>query len=180
MNRNLTSLVPTEVIENKIYFIRGRKVMLDRDLAKLYGLPIKRLNEQVKRNLERFPADFIFQLNKEETAALRSQFATSKKGRGGRRYLPYVFTQEGVAMLSSVLHSRRAIAVNIQIMRVFVRLRQLLGSHKELAFKLKELENKIDKHDEEIRTIFEVIKQLMAQPEPEPEKPKTPIGFHVR
>ncbi len=111
---------------------------------------------------------------------MRSQFATSKKGRGGRRYLPYVFTQEGVAMLSSVLHSRRAIAVNIQIMRAFVRLRQLLGSHKELAFKLKELESKIDKHDEGVRTIFEVIKQLMAQPEPEPEKPKTPIGFHVR
>lgn len=171
MNKNLTSLVPTEVIENKIYFIRGRKVMLDHDLAKLYGLLIKRLNEQVKRNLERFPADFMFQLSKEETEALRSQFAISKKGRGGRRYLPYVFTQEGVAMLSSVLHSRRAIAVNIQIMRVFVRLRQLMISHKDLARKVEELEKK---YDAQFRGVFEAIRRLMK----EEEKPKAPIGFH--
>lgn len=171
MNKNLTSLVPTEVIENKIYFIRGRKVMLDHDLAKLYGLPIKRLNEQVKRNFERFPIDFMFQLSKEETEALRSQFATSKKGRGGRRYLPYVFTQEGVAMLSSVLHSRRAIAVNIQIMRVFVKLRQLLVSHKDLARKVEELEKK---YDTRFRVVFEAIRRLMK----EEEKPKAPMGFH--
>ncbi len=177
MSGNRANLVQTEIIENKIYLIRGRKVMLDHDLAKLYDIPIKRLNEQVKRNLERFPVDFMFQLSKEETGALRSQFATSKKGRGGRRYLPYVFTQEGVAMLSSVLHSRRAIAVNIQIMRVFVKLRQWLASHKELTFKLKDLEGKVDRHDESIGVILEVIKQLMAPPEPEPEKPKAPIGF---
>lgn len=171
MNRNFTSLVPTEIIENKIYFIRGRKVMLDHDLAKLYSLPIKRLNEQVKRNLERFPADFMFQLSKEEAEVLRSQFATSKEGRGGRRYLPYVFTQEGVAMLSSVLHSRRAIAVNIQIMRVFVRLRELMISHKDLARKVEELEKK---YDAQFRGVFEAIRRLMR----EDEQPKAPMGFH--
>lgn len=170
MDKNTISLVPTEIIENKIYLIRGHKVMLDRDLAKLYGLPTHRLNEQVKRNLERFPDDFMFQLSKEEAEALTSQFAISKKGRGGRRYLPYVFTQECVAMLSSVLHSRRAIAVNIQIMRVFVRLRQLLVSHKDLARKIEELESK---HDAQFRVVFDAIRRLMR----EDEQPKGRIGF---
>ncbi len=120
MDKDLTSVVPAEFIERKIYFIRGRKVMLDDDLAKLYGVSVKRLNEQIKRNLERFPADFMFQLAQEEATVLRSQFATSKKGRCGRRYLPYAFTEQGVAMLSSVLNSARAIQVNIAIMRAFV------------------------------------------------------------
>jgi len=169
------------LIENRIYFIRGQKVMLDRDLARLYGVATKRLNEQVKRNLKRFPEDFMFQLSKEEfkllisqvgVADLRSHFATSSYG--GLRYLPYVFTEQGVAMLSSVLNSERAIQVNIAIMRVFVKIREILASHKELSSKLRELETKVSKHDEDILTIFEAIRQLMAPP---PAAPKRRIGF---
>ncbi|MCX5716076.1 MAG: ORF6N domain-containing protein [Candidatus Omnitrophica bacterium] len=153
---------------------------LIRDLAKLYGVSTKRLNEQVKRNLKRFPEDFMFQLTREEflmfqngTSSLRSQIATSK--RGGRRYFPYVFTEQGVAMLSSILNSERAIQVNVAIMRAFVKLRQILSTHKELAHKLNELERKIEKHDTEIRAIFEAIRQLM---EPPSKKKQRTIGFH--
>ena len=123
-----SSLIPQEVVERKVYLIRGQKVMLDSDLATLYGVPTKRLNEQVKRNRKRFPADFMFQLTAQETETLRSQFATSKDKRGGRRTRPYVFTEQGVAMLSSVLNSERAIQVNIAIMRAFVRLREILAA----------------------------------------------------
>jgi hypothetical protein len=140
--------------------------MLDADLAELYGVTTKRLNEQVRRNLSRFPADFMFQLDGQEASALRSQFATSKKGRGGRRYLPYVFTEQGVAMLSSVLNSERAIEVNIAIMRVFVRLREMMATHKELPSKLAELEERLEGHAEQIQNIFEAIRQLMTPPEP--------------
>jgi len=157
--------IPVERIEKAIFLIRGHKVMLDADLAELYGVTTKRLNEQVRRNLSRFPADFMFQLDAREASALRSQFATSKKGRGGRRYLPYVFTEQGVAMLSSVLNSERAIEVNIAIMRVFVRLREMMATHKELAFKLIELEERLEGHDEQIQNIFEAIRQLMMPPE---------------
>ncbi len=167
-------------IETKIFMIRGYKVMLDKELAKLYDVPTKRLNEQVKRNIKRFPADFMFQLTMEEflrmdmnSTSLRSQIATSK--RGGRRYLPYAFTEQGVAMLSSVLNSERAVQVNIAIMRVFVRIREILSAHKELAHKLNELEKRVKKHDKQITGIFEVIRQLM---EPPPESPRRQIGFH--
>ena len=169
----MKNLIPQEIIERKIYLIRGHKVMLSMDLAELYGVPVKRLNEQVKRNIKRFPDDFIFQLNYEEYKILKSQIATSRWG-GARRANPYAFTEQGVAMLSSVLNSERAIQVNIAIMRAFVKLRQILSTHKELAHKLNELERKIEKHDVDIQSIFGAIRQLMAPP---PEKPRRIIGF---
>ena len=147
--------------------------MLDADLAVLYGVSTKRLNEQVRRNLGRFPGDFMFQLTLEEVESLRSQFATSNKVRGGRRYAPLVFTEQGIAMLSSVLNSERAIQVNIEIMRAFVRLRELIATHKDLARKLDALENK---YDSQFRVVFDAIRQLMAPPEPKKRK----IGFLVR
>jgi len=165
-----------ERIEQAILLIRGQRVLLDRDLAALYGVETKNLNKAVQRNLDRFPADFMFQLTADEADGLRFQSGTSKTGRGGRRYLPYAFTQEGVAMLSSVLRSPRAVQVNIAIMRVFVRLRETLALHKELAHKLAELERKIEGHDSSIRTLFEAIHQLMTPPE----KPHREIGFHVK
>jgi len=166
--------VPQEVVEQNIYLIRGQRVMIDRDLALLYGVSTKRLNEQVKRNLKRFPSDFMFKLNLEEARVSRSQFATLKHGHN-IKYLPYVFTEQGVAMLSTVLHSERAIQVNIAIMRAFVKLRQILSTNKELARKLAQLEHRIEKHDTEIHAIFEAIRQLMAPQD----KPKRRIGFHV-
>ena len=160
-------LIPNERIERAILLIRGQKVMLDRDLAELYDVPTKVLNQAVKRNAERFPGDFMFQLREEEMdVVLRSQFVTSKGGRGGRRYLPYAFTEQGVAMLSSVLNSDRAIEVNIAIMRAFVRLREIMATHKDLARKLEELEKKLGQHDEKFQIVFEAIRQLMAPPEP--------------
>lgn len=152
-----------ELIENKIFLIRGKKVLLDRDLALLYQVPTGRLNEQVKRNIDRFPEDFMFQLSKQEFENLMSQFAISSWG--GARKLPYAFTEQGVAMLSSVLKSKKAVQVNIAIMRVFVKLREILSVHKELAQILKELEEKVSKHDSEITSIFDAINQLMTPPE---------------
>jgi phage regulator Rha-like protein len=169
-----TVVIPLDRIERKIYLIRNQKVMIDEDLAQLYDVSVGRLNEQVKRNADRFPEDFMFRLTKVEYEFLRSQIAISKK-RGGRRYLPYAFTEQGVAMLSSVLNSQKAIKVNIQIMRAFVKLREILSTHKELAQKLKELELKIDSHDQQIQTIFEVINQLLIPPK----KPKKKIGFTI-
>lgn len=165
-------LIIMEVVEDKIFMIRGHRVMLDKDLANLYGVSTKRLNEQVKRNVKRFPMDFMFLLENKEVMNLRSQIATSSWG--GKRYLPYAFTEQGVAMLSSVINSERAVQVNIAIMRAFVKLREILSTHKELAHKLAELERKMDKHDKDIGLIFEAIRQLMAPP---PEKPKRWIGF---
>jgi hypothetical protein len=165
-------LVPHERIERSILLIRGHKVILDSDLAGLYGVTTKRLNEQVRRNLSRFPEDFMFQLTESETDLLRSQFATSKKGRGGRRYPPYVFTEQGVAMLSSVLNSERAIKVNIEIMRAFVHLRRMLASHADLARKLEALEKK---YDAQFKVVFEAIRELMKPPETK----RRPIGFLV-
>ncbi len=153
----MKEIVPQEVIESNILMIRGHRVMLDRYLAELYGVPTKRLNEQVGRNITRFPDDFMFQLTKPEASSLRSQNATLKRGQHFK-YLPYVFTEQGVAMLSSVLNSDRAIQVNIAIMRTFVKLRQILSTHKELAYKLSELERKIDRLDVEIQAIFEAIR----------------------
>ena len=165
-------LIPQEVIERRIYLIRGHKVMLDSELAKLYDVGTRDLNKAVTRNLDRFPEDFMFQLTKGEVQNLMFHFGTSSWG--GMRKLPRVFTEQGVAMLSSVLRSKRAIHVNIAIMRAFVRLKAVLSTHKELAHKLSELEHKIEKHDIEIQSIFEAIRQLMAPP---PEKPRRIIGF---
>ena len=174
MNKNKSAgSLSEELIQVKIYLIRGRKVMLDSALAELYEVPTKVLVQAVKRNPDRFPDDFMYQLTRQEVTVLRSQFVTSSWG--GRRHLPYAFTEQGVAMLSSVLNSERAIQVNIAIMRTFVKLRQMLSAHKELSKKLEQLEHRIEHHDEEIHSIFEAIRRLMA----EPEKPSRRIGFHV-
>lgn len=171
-----TALIPAEQIEQAIVLLRGQKVMLDRDLAGLYGVETKNLNKAVKRNLDRFPADFMFQLTPEEAESVRFQSGTIETG-PYFRYLPYAFTEQGVAMLSSVLQSSRAVQVNIAVMRAFVRLRETLSLHKELAHKLTELERRIERHDASIQTLFEAIRQLMATPTPPPRKP---IGFHAR
>jgi len=164
----MKSILPAERIERIIYLIRNQKVMLDLDLADLYGVETKRLNEQVKRNLDRFPDDFMFQLTKDEFNILKSQIATSSWG--GRRTLPFVFTEQGVAMLSTVLNSKRAVQVNIEIMRTFVRIRKLLLSNKDLAKRLDKMEKK---YDDQFKVVFDAIRQLMA-----PEiKPKHRIGF---
>ena len=183
MEKSLT--IPQEIIQQKIYFIRGEKVMFDRDLAVLYGVETKALNRAVKRNIDRFPADFMFQLNNKEAEifsryqfgtlnenegnSLRSQIVTLKRGRN-IKYLPYVFTEQGVAMLSSVLKSERAIKVNIQIIRTFTQIRKMLVSHKELREKLEVMESKYDK---QFRVVFETLKLLLK----EDEKPKKRIGF---
>lgn len=148
--------------------------MLDADLAELYRVPTSRLNEQVKRNRKRFPADFMFQLNDHEADFLTSQNAISNAGRGGRRTLPYVFTEQGVAMLSSVLKSERAVQVNIAIMRAFVRLRQMIAAHKALAKKIDELEEKFQAHDSQLQTVFEAIRELLT---PAPPPARRRIGF---
>jgi ORF6N domain len=172
---NKTSLIQPELIEQVILLIRGQRVMLDRDLAALYDVTTGNLNKAVQRNLERFPPDFMFQLTTDEAEALRFQFGSLKRGQHFK-YLPQVFTQEGVAMLSSVLRSPRAVQVNIAIMRVFVRLRGTLALHKELAHKLAELERKIEGHDTSIRTLFDAIRELAAPPA----TPRREIGYHVR
>jgi phage regulator Rha-like protein len=173
-----TSLVHPEQIEQAVLLIRGRRVILDRDLAALYGVDTKQLKRAVRRNINRFPEDFMFQLTDIEAqsyACSRCQIGTLKRGQN-IKYLPYAFTQEGVAMLSSVLNSPRAVQVNIAIMRVFVRLRETLALHRELAQKLDELERKIEAHDDSIRELFAAIRELAAVPE----KPDREIGFHVR
>jgi len=164
--------IAVDVVAAKILMIQGKKVMLDRDLAQMYGVRTKELNKAVKRNLDRFPEDFMFRLTPEELGNLRFQFGTSSWG--GSRYLPFVFTEQGVAMLSSVLNSKRAVQVNIAIMRAFVKLREVLLTHKELAQKLGELEQKYQLHEKDIQVIFEAIKKLL-EPTPISDKPK--IGF---
>ena len=171
-------VIPAERIEGRIYLLRGQKVMLDHDLADLYRIATKVLVQAVKRNLDRFPEDFMFQLTADEYSRLRSQIVTSNPrlqivslGRGGRRYLPYVFTEQGVAMLSSVLRSRRAVQVNIEIMRAFVRLRRMLATNAGLARKLAALEKK---YDAQFSVVFDAIRELMTPPEP---KKKRSIGF---
>jgi hypothetical protein len=193
--------VSYEAVSEMIFIIRGQKVMLDQDLAWLYGVKIRILNQAVKRNIERFPEDFMFQLCKEEfdilksqdlilkkrilrsqnvilnDTILRSQNTSPKQGRGRhRKYLPHAFTEQGVAMLSGVLNSDRAIRVNIAIMRTFSRLREMIAGHKELAHKMKELERKVGRHDQDINVIIDVIKKLMH----EPVKSKRGIGFHIK
>ena len=166
------TVIPTERIERFILLVRGHKVLLDRGLADLYGVETRVLVQAVRRNRNRFPDDFMFQLTKEEFADLKSRSVMSSSGWGGRRYPPYAFTERGVAMLSSVLRSQRAVQVNIEIMRAFVRLRQMLASHHELSLRLDELEQK---YDEQFRAVFDAIRQLMAPPEP----PRRRLGFPV-
>lgn len=168
--------VTAETIERRIYLIRGHRVMLAADLAELYGVVTWRLNEQVKRNKNRFPDDFVFQLTPEEDKALTSQFARSKPGRGGRRTLPYAFTEHGAIMAAMVLNSPRAVAMSVHVVRAFVRLREMLASNKELARKLAELERKVASHDGDIQNLFEAIRRLMAPTKSERRR----IGFEVR
>jgi phage regulator Rha-like protein len=169
------SIVPLEGVVSRIFLVRGQKVMLDADLAELYGVTTKRLNEQAKRNIDRFPLDFMFLLTKQEAETLRSQIATLKRGRGQhRKYMPYVFTEHGAIMAASVLDSERAVQVCIYVVRAFVQLREMLSSNKALARKLNELERKLVTHDRAITELIEAIRQLMTLPEP---KKKRPIGF---
>jgi DNA-binding PadR family transcriptional regulator len=161
-------------IDRRIYIIRGQKVMLDADLAQLYNVPTSRLNEQVKRNRGRFPADFMFQLHSDEVEILISQNAISSSGHGGRRKPTYAFTEQGVAMLSSVLRSDRAVRVNIAIMRAFVKLREIIATHRELADKIGELEKKFQRHDRQIEAVFDAIRELL---QPSTPIPKRRIGF---
>ena len=175
MNKEKHSLIITDAdIESRIYLLRGLKVMLSGDLAAMYGVPHKVMMQTVKRNSERFPGDFMFQLTKVEYESLRSQIVTSNK-RGGQRYIPYAFTEQGVAMLSGVLRSKRAVQVNVAIMRTFVKLRKILSAHKELSEQFALLERKVEKHDQEIHAIFEAIRRLMEPPA----RSKRTIGFKV-
>lgn len=166
----MKALIPVELIEKKILLIRGEKVMLDSDLAELYGVEVKHLKRQVRRNITRFPEDFMIQLSKEEYDSLRRHFGTLKRGKHSK-YLPYAFTEQGVAMLSSVLNSDRAVHVNIEIMRAFVKLRQMLASNAELSRKLSALEKK---YDAQFKVVFDAIRELMKPPEPK----RRQIGFH--
>lgn len=169
-------LIAPESITQRILLIRGHKVMLDADLAELYEVPTKRFNEQVKRNIERFPADFMFQLTDDEHAALRSQIATSSSAHGGRRYAPYAFTEHGAIMAATVLNSPKAVEMSVFVVRAFVQLREMLSTHKELAAKLEALERKIGSHDQAIAGLIDAIRQLMTQPKTK----SRPIGFTTK
>ena len=168
----MNEVIPQEIVEHRIFLIRKQRVMIDRDLAELYGVETKYLNRQVKRNIDRFPAEFMFQLTndeKNELVTICHRFKTMKHSSA----MPYAFTEHGVAMLASVLKSERAVKISINIIKAFVKLREILSTHKELAHKLKHLERKFEKHDEDIHVIFEAIRQLMDPPE----KKKKKIGF---
>ncbi len=167
-------IIPDELVINKIYLIRGQKVMLDEDLAELYQVETKRLNEQVRRNIERFPDDFMFKLTHNEFENLKSQFATSSWG--GRRKLPLAFTEQGVSMLSGVLNSEIAIRVHIQIIRVFAKMKELLLTHKDILLQLEKIEKKLTGHNEDIQLIFKYLKQLLNPPQP----PGNKIGFRTK
>ena len=181
MNQSEKSVaVSDEIVMSKIYMIRGQKVMLDRDLAELYNVETRVLNQTVRRNIKRFPADFMFQLTKEEMEKWKSQIVISNSEIMGLRKPPLVFSEQGVAMLSSVLNSERAIMVNIQIIRIFTRMRQLLSSHKEILQKLEQLEKKDLEHDDKILLIFEYLKQLEKAKQNELDyKNRDPIGFKL-
>jgi hypothetical protein len=172
------AIVPVAAIQARILVVRRQQVMLDQDLAELYGVETKALTRAVRRNEDRFPVDFMFRLSAEEFADLRRQFGTSNPGQGGRRYSPYVFTEQGVAMLSSVLRSKRAVAVNIEIMRAFVEIRRAAASYKELEKRISDLEKttagQFGEHEKHLMTLFNALKQLAAPPPP---RQKHPIGF---
>lgn len=174
IKNNDTAPVPVEHITHSIFIVRGQRVLLDSELAALYGVPTKRFNEQVKRNLARFPADFMFQLAAEEVASLRSHFATSKPSRGGRRYAPYAFTEHGAIMAATILNSSRAVEMSVYVVRAFVQLRDMLASNKELARRLDELERKLSTHDQAITGVLKTIRELMSPP---PAPKRRGIGF---
>ncbi|MGB2779760.1 MAG: ORF6N domain-containing protein [Candidatus Acidiferrum sp.] len=167
------AIVPTALISQKIFFVRGSRIMLDADLARLYGVATKNLNKAVKRNASRFPSDFMFQLSPKDLQSLRFQTGTSNPVRGGRRYAPYAFTEQGVAMLSSVLRSSRAVQVNVAIMRTFVSLREMLATHEELRRKIDAMEKR---YDARFQAVFETIRQMLETPV----RVKKAIGFHAR
>lgn len=167
--------IPDEIVMKKIYVIRNQKAMLDRDLAELYGVETRVLKQAVKRNLNRFPEDFMFELTEMEFESLRSQIVISKIGRGGVRYMPMVFTEQGVAMLSSVLNSEKAISVNIQIIRIFTRIRQMLSDNTELRLGIEELRKKTDNNTKNIEVVFQYLDELLDKKENE--KPRTQIGY---
>ena len=169
------AIVPADRVQQQILVMRGQRVIMDKDLAVLYGVTTKRLNQQVHRNSERFPEDFMFQLTGKEAATLRLQFATSKT-RGGRRYSPYAFTEHGAIMAATVLNSPQAVSASLFVVRAFVKLRELLSTHVQLAAKLDALERKLQNHDDQILALFEAIRELMEPPD---DPPKPPIGFHT-
>ena len=171
--KKLQHIVPDETIVNLIYLFRGHKVMLDSDLAQIYGVETKRLKEAVKRNTERFPEQYMFELNKHEYESLRSQIATSKKGRGGRRYLPYAFTEHGVLMVANVLKSKRAIKMSMRIIDVFIRMREMLSTHKDVLLKLEQLEKEVTNNNKDIQYIFSVLKELLIPVT----KPRKRVGY---
>src|ERR1700684_3583201 len=162
-------------VESRILFLRQQRVILDADIAELYGVPVKVLNQQIKRNRERFPADFVFRLTAKEHEGLRSQIVTSKKSRGGRRYSPYAFTEHGAIMAATVLNSERAVEMSVFVVRAFVRLREMLANNRKLAGKIDELENRLDTHDSTIQDLIEAIKELMKPEDP----PRKSIGFQI-
>jgi len=167
-------MIPDELVVNKIHMIRGQKVMLDMDLAELYQVENKRLKEAVRRNIFRFPEDFMFELTTEEIESLRTQFASLKTGRGQHtKYKPFAFTEQGVAMLSSILNSKTAIHVNIQIIRIFTKMRQVILDHKDILLQLEKIENKLTKHDDDITLIFQCLKKLLNPPQ----TPRPKVGF---
>ena len=167
-------MIPDELVMNKIYLIRGQKVMLDRDLAELYGVETRRLKEAVRRNIDRFPEDFMFELTLSEFESLRTQIATLKGGRGQHsKYMPFAFTEQGVTMLSSVLNSETAILVCIQVIRVFTKMREMLLTHKDILLQLEKIEKKLTGQDEDIQLIFKYLKQLLNPTQP----PRQKIGF---
>ena len=179
-----TIIIPHQPVEDLIHTLRGQRVILDTDLAQVYGVLTWRLNEQVKRNQERFPADFMFQLTNDENKSLTSQFAMSKKGRGGRRTLPYAFTEHGAIMTANVLNSPRAVQMSVFVVRAFIKMRETLGENRHLAEKLAELEQRLtgrlDVHEQAIVHILDEIKKLMEPLPPQPEPKRREIGFHVR
>ncbi len=176
--KETTVMIPEEIIMNNIYFIRGHKVMLDRDLAKLYGVETKQLKRQVSRNKDRFPEDFMFELTKEEFENWRSQFGTSNSDKMGLRYSPMAFTEQGVAMLSSVLKSKKAVQVNIQIMRIFTAIRQRLADNIELRLEVEKIKKKLDNHDKNIELVFQYLDELLVKKENP--KTKSKIGFKIK
>lgn len=166
---------PAYLVESRILFLRHRRVIVDADLAELYGVSVKRLNQQVKRNRERFPSDFMFRLTGKEHESLRLQIATSKKGRGGSRYLPHAFTEHGAIMAATVLNSERSVQMSLFVVRAFVRLREMLATNRRLAAKIGELEDRMDAHDGDIQAIIDAIKELMTPAEGRPGR----IGFQL-
>ncbi|MFC1732770.1 ORF6N domain-containing protein [candidate division KSB1 bacterium] len=175
MRKEIIPSIPDEAILSRIYFIREQKVMIDRDLATLYGVETKRLKESVKRNIERFPEDFMFEMTKEEFENWRSQFATSNSDMMGLRYAPFCFTEQGVTMLSCILNSKRAIEVNIKVIRVFTRMKEMLLAHKDILLKLEKLEKQIVQNNDDIQIIFNALKQLLNPVH----KPRIQIGFKI-